>query len=319
MLNSSKNKKQEVSRLLSGLSGKNQLSKKLSAFIVTAMMFSASANAQIVYTDVNPDVTKTCSVSTSIGGGACSTMDSIDINNDGVFDLKLELGASRNGFGKIRSGFVKASPLNGSAIRTDNSGYPLYMNLNDVVDSSGSASIASGQILISKYINVGTGVNTTSGNWITTTDGFLGLKIVSVSQSYYCWVRLNVAADIGTNISPTSASFTYKDFAYNSIPNQPILAGDTGTGPTGIIEAIASSSINLFPNPATNHLIIALGSNNKKVQVTITDITGKIIYSIIASETQKIEVNTNDFAEGIYVVQIQAADFTVTKKLIVEK
>ncbi|MEP7171524.1 MAG: serine hydrolase domain-containing protein, partial [Bacteroidota bacterium] len=37
---------------------KNQLQKKLSAFIVTAMMFSASANAQIVHTDVNPDVTK---------------------------------------------------------------------------------------------------------------------------------------------------------------------------------------------------------------------------------------------------------------------
>ena len=36
---------------------KKQLLKNISAFIVTAMLFSASANAQIVYTDVNPDVT----------------------------------------------------------------------------------------------------------------------------------------------------------------------------------------------------------------------------------------------------------------------
>ena len=39
----------------------------------------------------------------------------------------------------------------------------------------------------------------------------------------------------------------------------------------------------------------------------------------IASETQKIEVNTADFAAGIYVVQIQAADFIETKKLVIEK
>jgi 5-hydroxyisourate hydrolase-like protein (transthyretin family) len=61
------------------------------------------------------------------------------------------------------------------------------------------------------------------------------------------------------------------------------------------------------------------GSNNQKIEVTITDITGKVIYTTIATDTQKVEVNTNDFAEGIYVVQIQAADFIGTKKLIVKK
>jgi hypothetical protein len=108
------------------------------------------------------------------------------------------------------------------------------------------------------------------------------------------------------------------DYAYNSLSGQPILAGQT-TVATGISENSFASSINLFPNPANNHLTIALGSNNKKVDVTISDITGKLIYSSTASDTQKIEVNTNDFAEGIYVVQIQSADFIATKKLVIEK
>ena len=95
------------------------------------------------------------------------------------------------------------------------------------------------------------------------------------------------------------------------------LAGQTIA--TGINENSFASSINLFPNPVNNHLTIALGSNNKKVDVTITDITGKIIYATTASETQKIEVNTEDFKAGIYVVQIQSADFIATKKLVVEK
>ena len=311
MLNSKIYKTETVSRYLSGLSGKKQLLKKLYAFIVTAMLFSASANAQIVYTDINPDVTKTCTASGN--NYTCNSFDSIDINNDGVFDLKLELYLHRLYIlmSLYESGYVKATPLHGRAIRTDNSGYPLYMNLNDVISTSGSASMASGQILISKSLQAGQ--TTTSGNWTTTTDGFLGLKIVSGSQVNYCWVRMNVA--VAGNF--TSASFTIKDFAYNSISYQAILAGQTTV--TGIIENSFASSINLFPNPANNHLTIALGSNNQKVKVTIADITGKIIYSTTASETQKVEVNTKDFAEGIYVVQIQTADFFETKKLVVEK
>jgi hypothetical protein len=113
------------------------------------------------------------------------------------------------------------------------------------------------------------------------------------------------------------STFIVKDYAYNSIPDSVILAGQTTT--TGLIENSFSSSINLFPNPATNQLTIALGSNNKKVEVSIADITGKVVYTTIATDTQRVEINTNDFAEGIYVVQIQAADFIATKKLVVKK
>lgn len=93
----------------------------------------------------------------------------------------------------------------------------------------------------------------------------------------------------------------------------------TNCGVTAVPEIDKSATMQIFPNPTINHLTIALGSNNKKVDVTISDITGKIIYSTTASDTQNIEVNTEDFAEGIYVVVIQTADSIVTKKLVVEK
>jgi hypothetical protein len=86
----------------------------------------------------------------------------------------------------------------------------------------------------------------------------------------------------------------------------------------GINEKSFASTINLFPNPATSHVTIDLGNNNQKVDVTITDVTGRIIYSTTASETQKIEVSTQGFKAGIYVVQILSADFAATKKLVVE-
>jgi len=62
-----------------------------------------------------------------------------------------------------------------------------------------------------------------------------------------------------------------------------------------------------------------LGSNSKNVEVAIADITGKIVYTTSVYETNRIEVNTSEFAEGIYIVQIQSREFISTKKLIIKR
>ncbi|MBL0343326.1 MAG: T9SS type A sorting domain-containing protein [Bacteroidetes bacterium] len=59
-----------------------------------------------------------------------------------------------------------------------------------------------------------------------------------------------------------------------------MLAGQTTA--TGIIENSFASSINIFPNPTKDKLTISLKSINQKVEVTITDITGKVIYKTVA-------------------------------------
>ncbi|HLG35876.1 MAG TPA: glycine-rich protein [Bacteroidia bacterium] len=74
---------------------------------------------------------------------------------------------------------------------------------------------------------------------------------------------------------------------------------------TGIALSGVEATLEVFPNPATNHLTIAFGSKKKKVEVTITDITGKIIYATTARETLTLEVNTKDFAEGVYIVAVK--------------
>lgn len=277
------------------------------------MVFSASANAQIVYTDVNPDIVQTCQTF------QCSQTSDLDLNNDGVFDLKLDLNlstfTSRNPpYAQYFSGIIKASPLNGSSIITDISGYPLEMNLNELIDSNGSWRDTTNQTLLRKtYAGITYVLTSSSGNWMYATNGFLGLKIVSGTQTYYGWVRLN----IGIDVTPSLGTYRIIDYAYNTIPDQPILAGQTIA--TGIIENSFATSINLFPNPASDHLTIVLPQTNEKVDVSIADITGKIIYSTTVSETQKLDVNTEGFATGIYIVQIQSGEFIATKKLVVKK
>jgi len=80
-----------------------------------------------------------------------------------------------------------------------------------------------------------------------------------------------------------------------------------------------ADDISVFPNPTTNYFTIDLGSNQNKVQITISDITGKINYTIACQETKKIQINIKDLSAGVYSVRIQTADFIETKKLIVEK
>jgi Secretion system C-terminal sorting domain len=284
---------------------------------VIIMIFSFEiANAQIIYTDIIPDT-----ILSNPGNY------NLDLNNDGqndfVFSGNIDTlicgpGPCRGivSTSKVTPGSLSwvADTINVQAGKFDsgdliNASTSLWSNTPNqaIYIKTGSCGGQCSGIPPSgsSFVN-----GATAGLWNNVADKYIALKIQVSGSIYYGWVRL----DVGTNGYPIKI----KDYAYNSIPNLFILAGDTGTGPTGIIENKALS-IYLFPNPATNHLTIAFGSNNKNVEVTITDISGKIIYSTTASETQQIEVNTKDFAKGIYVVQIQAADFIATKKLIVVK
>jgi len=286
---------------------KKQLLTKISAFIFTAMLFSAGANAQIVYTDVNPDVT------INTNGGIYG----LDLNNDGITDFNITFNTSTVPAGTNR--YILITPLGANKVGNDLSfPYPSALSLNTLIDSSSFDWLGTAnQHLISRLWFTppfgGTPVWQYRGNWNGSSNKYVPLQLDLSSQIFYGWARLDAATN--------AVSFTVKDYAYNTVPNQSILAGQTTV--TGINENSFASAINIFPNPATDKLTIGLGTNNEKVEVSIADITGKIIYSTTVNNPdghgdQKIEVNTNNFAEGVYLVQVQSADFVATKKLVVK-
>lgn len=63
---------------------------------------------------------------------------------------------------------------------------------------------------------------------------------------------------------------------------------------TAVEEQQPENGFQIYPNPTTNHFIVSLGDHSKKVVLTITDLTGKIIYTIPIAigtiETQEIEL-----------------------------
>ncbi len=296
---------------------KKNLQKIFSALIITAMMYSVSANAQIVYTDLNPNIVLSCTFN-----NPCSGDYSLDLNNDGINDFVLSARKKFVGCGACGSLIYVSTEADSAVISSTSTswiadatgGYPV----NTLIDSSLGWTNAI-HTLVTKRVHCVPCTSSpgshlsyppASGPWLNVYGKYLGLKIQVGADFYYGWIKLALA------IAQNTVSINIMEYAYNSTPNQPILAGQTVA--TGVNENSFASSISLYPNPAPNQLTITLGSSAKNIEVTIADITGKVIYTTTKG-TQKIEVNTKDFAAGIYLVQIQTADFIATKKLVIER
>jgi len=82
-------------------------------------------------------------------------------------------------------------------------------------------------------------------------------------------------------------------------------------GPSSITESKLEFSI--YPNPATNHIIINAVPNSN---IKIYSISGNEVYSGAINQT--LIVNTTDFSSGIYFVKLFSEGATSTQKLVIE-
>jgi len=96
--------------------------------------------------------------------------------------------------------------------------------------------------------------------------------------------------------------------------------------PTSInnISVENSESINefsIFPNPATDEFAIRYNTTSlEKVEILISDINGKILFSETRDFSQienTVKLNTRGIANGIYLIQFNANDKTEAQKLII--
>jgi hypothetical protein len=92
----------------------------------------------------------------------------------------------------------------------------------------------------------------------------------------------------------------------------------------GINENEAVSSFNVYPNPATENVEVAYAlKNNSTVNVTITDLSGKVVYASNLGNkvagAHALNVNTTTFSNGIYVVNFATDNAVITEKLVIRK
>ena len=82
------------------------------------------------------------------------------------------------------------------------------------------------------------------------------------------------------------------------------------------------SNMQIIPNPTSNNTNLVFNLNtDAKVLVNVTDVTGKIVRSIVTNAIlgqNSVNINVNDLKAGIYFVSLIANNQKTTAKLIVE-
>lgn len=87
------------------------------------------------------------------------------------------------------------------------------------------------------------------------------------------------------------------------------LGAKTGT------EEVASSSVAVYPNPASDVVNVSVAS---AATVELVDVTGAVVASEVASSASTVQLSTAGLSAGLYVVSVKSANGTSTQKVAVK-
>jgi hypothetical protein len=282
--------------------------KSYSALAAGLVAFVNNSEAQIVYKDIKPD-------STIVTNGLYM----LDLNGDGTFDFKLSQLVGSSSRSNVTLNKVRISPIGiGNRILDTSSSNPyppainLYASIGPNPKTLAWTNSGSGEYMLNyDRITIDTSnykqTHHYYGYWQGVTDKYLGLSIKVDGNKYYGWVRLDVAKD--------AKSFTIKGYAYDSIPDQAILSGDT------VITNINKN------NELSLKTIIYTHNKNLYVSFKVNEpLTGTIhIYSLSGQLLKSAEIVTSenhvrleDIASGIYIINIQTSKGIISRKIQLE-
>jgi len=185
----------------------NQVFKSMAA-LTAALLATKKDDAQVIYHDINPDVT--ILLNDTFG---------IDMNNDGILDLRLA-NISSAVFGQSvmfydRSSHVYNAVSQSGSLIPLNNGDDINLNLHwdhsPLLDEVG-------------FLN--------NGLWKNVTNKYAGIKMKVGGSNHYGWVRM----DVTTN----PLKIVVKDYAYNFTPEQHIISSVEDVN-SGLVPTIYSN------------------------------------------------------------------------------
>jgi len=149
-----------------------------------------------------------------------NTVYNLDLNHDGSVDFFLSNDYRNQSGGTGADMRVNAPRGNGFAVSATQ-GFALALRKG--ANINGKRLFDSGFGLMG-VVSTSTGGNVRyRGNWLHATNRYLGLKFSVAGKTHYGWARLTVR---GTS-DPAHFTAILTGYAYETIPNKPIVAGKT--------------------------------------------------------------------------------------------
>jgi len=99
---------------------------------------------------------------------------------------------------------------------------------------------------------------------------------------------------------------------------------DTAYATITVIQAISvnessnSFSVNVFPNPSNNILNISIGgANYSSINMKVYNSLGKLVENSMSNYEKSLTIDTELFSNGIYILQLEINNETITKRFTV--
>ncbi len=265
------------------------LTKRLAQYgaMSAAVMAGADANGQVVYTDVDPDVTL------QVGD-----LFSLDFESDTFEDVEV-----RNPDGLAGGNAAIVFPSSGGAFAGFTSAggtydYPFLMAEGDVIDAATGYTTTGDRGDLNYY-----GCAYSNSQWCgDVNDGYLGVRFISLTTgtTHYGWVRLDTDVN-GDNL------ITVKDFAFEATPDTAISAGDQGS------LGLTDSAFGAFEYH-TSENALHLSSATMMNQV--------VLHNVLGQEVARQQINATSatvamdrLSAGVYIATITAEGQTKSIKI----
>ena len=303
------------------LEEKELLTGKLLAYSAAAgaiFEVGQNAEAQVAYTDVDPD-----EIVIAPGLGLADTL-AIDLNGDGIIDVNIVHGSGDKWYTTGTSASlwktIRALPGTGGQVNIAPSyltAWSASYNFANRFDAEaligpdlGEGEYWSGGTSSFELAWLGTYAQGTgpynTGPWVDgAPDKYLGIRFtLDEGTSYhYGWVRLDVTSDI--------IQVTVKDYAYEQTADVAIAAGDMGN--VSVRDGLRNDlDVKVF---SFNRSIIVSDLDVDRAQADVFNVAGQLVRSIqVEKGRTEIPMENN----GLYIVRIDTGKDLVSSKVIVQ-
>lgn len=189
------------------------------------------AEAKIVYTPAH----------VSIGNGGVQTY-VLDLNHDGMGDFSFQTGSSCD-FRCIYGLTVWAESHQGKGIESGKRFNARALRRGAKI--GGSRAFIDSGIDMAYIYRTSEGKSEKFGYWFNVTNRYLGLKFQIKGKTHYGWARLDV------HVNRVKVSATLTGYAYETVPDKAIIAGQIKGADDSSIEKPNASLTVPAPKPAT--------------------------------------------------------------------
>ncbi len=301
-------------------SSKN-LSKQLKAYALTAGCFLTlhqEANAEVVYTDIEPDI---------ILDGPLQNA-TVDMDNNAVSDVFFH----NNSFQfyddswltyKIMQNILVGPEVSDNAlegiINSFNTGYntftryyPFALDNFELISELKTWQNHETQVMALRILSLG---GTTVGfgfacYWYSlyapeSIDKYIGVKFKGDDElNHFGWIRCDVLNE--------GRRLIIKDYAYETEPEYPILAGDT----IQYVDVKTTTNLDATIYSFGNTIHINVNEQNQNTQISIYDLSGKLMH------TQKMQEKSTSIIlnkpSGMYTIKIISENKSYTKNVFIQ-